>query len=48
MAEKMATNIDMMPKTPASNVDIPETNMWWPQVRNPTKAIPSVETAMAA
>src|ERR1700751_4526548 len=47
MAEKMATNIDRIPNTPAWYVDMPATNMWWPQVRNPTNAIPSVETAMA-
>ena len=32
---------------PASNVDWPETKRWCPQVKNPTKAMPSVEMTMA-
>ena len=43
IAEKIATNIDRMPKMPASSSDMPDTNMWWPQVRKPTNAIPSAE-----
>src|SRR5688572_15683793 len=47
MAEKMAVNIDRMPKIPESSGEMPATNMWWPQVRKPTNAMPSEEYAMA-
>ena len=43
----MATSIDRMPKIPASNADIPDTNMWCPHVRKPTNAMPSAEYAIA-
>jgi len=43
MAVKMPTNIESTPKTPLSKADCPATNMWWPQVKNPTKAIPREE-----
>ena len=43
MAEKMAPNMDSIPKMPASTVDMPDTNMWCPQVRKPRKAIPRDE-----
>ena len=43
IAEKMATNIESTPKTPASRTDMPETNMWCPQVTKLMKAMPSDE-----
>ena len=47
MAVKMPTNIESTPKTPASKVDWPDVNRWWPQVKKPTKAMPSEEKATA-
>jgi hypothetical protein len=41
MAVKIPTNIDSTPKMPALKADCPEVNRWWPQVKNPTKAMPS-------
>src|SRR5262245_33935994 len=47
MAEKIATSIESTPKMPASNREMPATNMWCPQVKKPTKAMPSDEKAIA-
>src|SRR5690349_20811740 len=47
IAENTATNIESAPKIPASSSEMPATNMWWPQVKKPTSAIPSVDTAIA-
>ena len=47
MAVKTPTNIERMPNAPALKVLWPATNMWWPQVKNPTKAIPKELMAMA-
>src|SRR5262249_25368156 len=47
IAENTATSIERIPNAPASYALIPETNMWCPQVRKPTNAIPSDEYAMA-
>src|SRR4051812_8006737 len=47
IAEKIATNIDRIPNAPTSNSDIPATNMWCPQLRNPMNAMPSDDTAIA-
>jgi len=43
MALKMATSIESTPKAAASKSEMPATNIWWPQVPKPTKAMPSVE-----
>ena len=45
IAVKIPTSIESTPNTPASKVDCPERNMWWPQTKKPTTAIPSVEPA---
>src|SRR5690242_4912891 len=47
IAEKIATIIDRIPNRPASNVEMPATNMWWPHVRNPTRAMPMVANTIA-
>src|SRR3982074_1190842 len=47
MAVKMPTTSESTPKTPLSNTDCPATNRWCPQVKNPTKAMPSEEYAIA-
>src|SRR5262245_130439 len=47
MAENRATNMEREPKIPASISLIPATNMWCPQVKKPTTAMPIEETAMA-
>src|SRR5678816_3013567 len=47
IAEKIAVNIDRNPNAPTSNVDIPATNMWWPQVKKPMNAMPREDTAIA-
>src|SRR4051794_28040178 len=47
IAEKIATNIDIAPKIAASNCEIPATNRWWPQVRNPMNAMPSDDMVSA-
>src|SRR5207237_7789067 len=47
MAVKIPTNIESTPKTPLSNTDCPATKRWCPQVKKPTKAMPSDEYAIA-
>src|SRR6266568_2337065 len=47
MAVKMPTNIESTPKIPASQGDCPDVKRWWPQVKKPTKAMPSEEYATA-
>ena len=47
MAVNTPTSIEMTPNTPASNVDWPETNRWWPQAKKPTNAMPTDEYAIA-
>src|SRR4029078_9255839 len=46
MAVNTPTNIEMTAKAPFSKVDWPETNMWWPQAKKPTNAMPSDEYAI--
>ncbi len=43
MAVNTPTSMEMTAKAPLSNGDCPETNMWCPQAKKPTKAIPSDE-----
>ena len=43
MAVNTPTSMEMTAKAPASKDDWPDTNMWWPQAKKPTKAIPSDE-----
>jgi hypothetical protein len=43
MAVNTPTSMEMMAKAPLSKVDCPDRNMWWPQAKNPTKAMPSEE-----
>ena len=43
MAVNTPTSIERMPNDAASKVDWPDTNMWWPQAKKPTKAMPSEE-----
>ncbi len=47
MAVKMPTNIESRPKAPPTNTLWPATKRWCPQVKKPTKAIPSELKAMA-
>ena len=46
MAVKTPTSIEMTAKAPSSKVDCPDTNMWWPQAKKPTNAMPSDEYAI--
>src|SRR5205085_430219 len=46
MAVKSPTNIERTPKMPLSNADWPATKRWWPQVKNPTNAMPIDEYAI--
>src|SRR5581483_9765277 len=46
IAENTATAIEKNEKAIVSTADIPDTNMWWPQTRNPTIAIPTVATTI--
>ena len=46
MAVNTPTNIEMTAKAPLSNGDWPDTNMWWPQAKKPTNAMPSDEYAI--
>ena len=43
MAVNTPTSIEMTANAPLSKVDCPDTNMWWPQAKKPTKAMPSDE-----
>src|SRR5712671_5010264 len=46
-AVKIPTNMERTPNTPLSNTDCPATKRWCPQVKKPTKAMPSEEKAIA-
>ena len=43
IAEGTATRKLRIEKTIPAYIDWPETNMWWPQTRNPRTAMPMLE-----